>query len=65
MARARNGERQSLAFWCANRTCEMIRDGVLERSDALVALADVALSTGLPEKQVTEVMRRVERAVLA
>ena len=54
-----------MAFWCANRTCEMIRDGVLERSDALVALADVALSTGLPEKQVTEVMRRVERAVLA
>jgi hypothetical protein len=65
MAGARVGERQSLAFWCANRTCEMMRDGVLERYDALIALADVAISTGLPATQVDEVMRRVERAVLA
>ena len=65
MAGAKIGERQKLAFWCFNRTCEMIRDGDLLRDDALEALADVALSTGLPAKQVDEVMHRVERTVLA
>ena len=65
MAGAQQGERQSLAFWCANRTCEMIREGLLERIDALEALVDVALSTGLPAKQINEVMRRVERTLLA
>jgi hypothetical protein len=65
MAGAQPGEKQKLAFWCANRTCELIRDGLLDRHDALEALTDVALSTGLAPQRVLEVMRRVERTVLA
>lgn len=65
MARARQGERQSLTFWCAQRTCELIRDGRLHRADALGALTDVALSTGLPARQVNEVINRVAQTVLA
>jgi hypothetical protein len=65
MAGARQGERQCLAFWCANRTFELIRDGGLDHTDAVAALEDVALSTGLPARQVREVIQRVERAVLA
>jgi hypothetical protein len=52
MACAKIGERQKLAFWCFNRTCEMIREGLLDHTDALGALADVALSTGLAANQV-------------
>lgn len=62
MAQAKKGERQSLTFWCANRTCEMIRDGLLS-ADALIALEDVALSTGITLDRVVEVLRRVQRAV--
>jgi hypothetical protein len=65
MAAARQGERQCLAFWCANRTFELVRDGGLDHADAVAALQDVALSTGLHERQVREVIQRVERAVLA
>jgi hypothetical protein len=64
MAGAQQGERQSLAFWCANRTFEMIRDGMLDHADAIEALEQVALSTGLEPRQVQEVLRRVERTVL-
>lgn len=64
LAQAKPGERQSLTFWCANRTCELIRDGGLEHYDALAALADVARFTGLTPRQVDEVIRRVERTVL-
>jgi hypothetical protein len=65
MAGAKPGEKQTLAFWCANRTCELIRDGHLHREDALATLTDVALSTGLAPRRVAEVMRRVERTVLS
>jgi Bifunctional DNA primase/polymerase, N-terminal len=65
MASARQGERQCLAFWCANRTFELIRDGGLDHADAIAALEDVALSTGLHQRQVREVIQRVEKAVLA
>ena len=65
MAGAKPGERQALTFWCANRTCELIRQGRLRRDDALDALADVALSTGLAPRRVVEVMRRVEKTVLS
>jgi hypothetical protein len=65
MASARQGERQCLAFWCANRTFELIRDGGLDPTDAVAALEDVALSTGLHPRQVHEVIKRVEKAVLA
>jgi Bifunctional DNA primase/polymerase, N-terminal len=65
MASARQGERQCLAFWCANRTFELIRDGGLDHADAVAALEDVALSTGLHQRQVREVIQRVEKAVLA
>ena len=64
MAGARPGERQSLSFWCANRTFELIRDGALHPHDAVAALEQVALSTGLQPRQVREVLRRVERTVL-
>jgi hypothetical protein len=47
MAGARQGEKQCICFWCANRTFELIRDGLLDHADALAALEDVALSTGL------------------
>jgi Bifunctional DNA primase/polymerase, N-terminal len=63
MAQAKKGERQNLTFWCANRTCELIRDGLLS-PDALTALEDVALSTGIAPDRVAEVLRRVQRAVL-
>ena len=59
MALARPGERQSLTFWCANRTAELINEGRLERNDAIAALEDVALSTGLAPRRVNEVIRRV------
>jgi hypothetical protein len=65
MAGARPGERQALAFWCANRTCELILAGQLHREDALAVLATVAMTTGLAPRQVNEVMRRVERTVLS
>ena len=65
MAAAKPGERQALTFWCANRTCELIRQGRLRRDDALDALTDVALSTGLAPGRVAEVVRRVERALLS
>ena len=65
MAGAKPGEKQTLAFWCANRTCELIRDGHLHREDALATLTDVALSTGLAPRRVAEVVRRVERTVLS
>jgi hypothetical protein len=65
MASAKQGERQCLCFWCANRTFELIRDGALDHADAVAALADVALSTGLHSRQVEEVIRRVEKTVLA
>jgi hypothetical protein len=64
MATARNGERQRLTYWCANRVFEMIRDGELHH-DAADALAYVALNTGLAASRVREVMRRVERTVLS
>jgi hypothetical protein len=63
LAKAQPGEKQSLTFWCANRTAEMIRDGKLDH-DALAAIADVALFTGLAPRRVNEVIRRVERTVL-
>lgn len=65
MASAQPGERQALSFWCANRTFELIRDGALHPDDAVAALEQVALSTGLQPRQVREVLRRVERTVLA
>jgi hypothetical protein len=65
MASARPGVRQCLAFWCANRTFELIREGGLDHDDAIQALEQVALSTGLEPRQVHEVLRRVGRAVLA
>jgi hypothetical protein len=65
MASARPGERQSLTFWCANRTAEMIRDGKLLHYDAFAALADVARFTGLAPRQIDEVLRRIERTVLS
>jgi Bifunctional DNA primase/polymerase, N-terminal len=65
MAAARQGERQCLAFWCANRTFELIRDGGLDPADAVTALEDIALSTGLHPRQVREVIERVEKTVLA
>jgi hypothetical protein len=37
MACAKIGERQKLAFWCFNRTCDMIREGLLDHTDALTA----------------------------
>jgi hypothetical protein len=64
LAAAQPGEKQSLTFWCANRTAELIRDGFLDR-DALSALEDVALATGLAPRRVNEVIRRVERTVLS
>jgi hypothetical protein len=64
MAAAKNGERQRLTYWCANRVYEMIRDGSLH-PDAAVALTEVALSTGITARRVQEVMRRVERTVLS
>jgi hypothetical protein len=63
LASAQPGEKQSLTFWCANRAAELIRDGKLEH-DALAAVADVALFTGLAPRRVNEVIRRVERTVL-
>jgi hypothetical protein len=63
LAAARPGEKQSLTFWCANRAAEMIRDGKIDH-DALAAVADVALFTGLAPRRVNEVIRRVERTVL-
>jgi hypothetical protein len=63
LASAQPGEKQRLTFWCANRAAEMIRDGKLER-DALAAVADVALFTGLAPRRVHEVIRRIERTVL-
>jgi hypothetical protein len=65
MAQARQGERQCVCFWCANRTFEMIRDGDLAHADAVAALEDVAISAGLSSQRVAEVLRRVERTVLA
>ena len=63
LAAAQPGEKQSLTFWCANRAAEMIRDGKIDH-DALAAVADVALFTGLAPRRVNEVIRRVERTVL-
>jgi hypothetical protein len=64
MASARQGERQCLTFWCANRTFELIREGALVHGDAVEALEQVALSTGLKPRQVREVIQRVGRTVL-
>jgi hypothetical protein len=65
MAGARQGERQCVCFWCANRTFELIRDGGLDHADAVAALEDVAVSAGLSLRRVSEVIQRVEKAVLA
>jgi Bifunctional DNA primase/polymerase, N-terminal len=65
MASSRQGERQSVCFWCANRTFELIRDGGLDHADAVATLVDVAATAGLSPHRVNEVIRRVEKAVLA
>jgi hypothetical protein len=65
MANAQPGEKQCICFWCANRTFELIRDGSLDHADAVAAFEGVALSTGLAPRRVAEVLRRVERTVLA
>jgi hypothetical protein len=64
MAGARQGERQCVCFWCANRTFELIRDGGLDHADAVAALEDVAVTAGLHPRRVHEVIQRVEKAVL-
>jgi Bifunctional DNA primase/polymerase, N-terminal len=63
MARARNGERQCICFWSANRIGEMVAAGLLT-AEAFDALGDVAVDAGLAAHRVADVLRRVQRTVL-
>jgi hypothetical protein len=63
VSRARQGERNSMLYWAANRLHEMILDRELDRSEAeraLAGLVGVARSTGLP---ISEIQRTIASAM--
>jgi hypothetical protein len=64
MAQSQDGERQNICWWCANRIAEMVRSGSLS-PEALDALADVAENAGLASRRVADVLKRVQKNVLA
>jgi hypothetical protein len=48
VAGAREGERNSLTFWCACRVGEMVASGLLGAATAIAIIAEAATRAGLP-----------------
>jgi len=61
VAGAREGERNSLTFWCACRAGEMVAAGVLSATTAIAVIAEAATRSGLPR---TEAERTAKSGVM-
>src|SRR5262245_43396716 len=48
---AREGERNAIVFWAANRLAEMAHAGDISRDQAIELVIDAAKHTGLPERE--------------
>jgi hypothetical protein len=60
-AKAREGERNSLTFWCACRAGEMVAAGQLGATEAITIIAEAATRSGLPR---AEAERTVKSGVM-
>ena len=56
-AGAREGERNSLTFWCACRAGEMAASGLLNAGTAIAVIADAATRAGLPRAEAERTAR--------
>jgi hypothetical protein len=57
VAGAREGERNSLTFWCACRAGEMVAAGVLSATTAIAVIAEAATRSGLPRTEAERTAR--------
>jgi hypothetical protein len=57
VAGAREGERNSLTFWCACRAGEMVASGLLSAASAIAVIAEAATRSGLPRKEAERTAR--------
>ena len=57
VAGAREGERNSLTFWCSCRAGEMVASGLLSASTAIAVIAEAATRSGLPRKEAERTVR--------
>ena len=57
VAGAREGERNSLTFWCACRAGEMVADGQLSATTAIAVIAEAATRSGLPRAEAERTAR--------
>jgi hypothetical protein len=61
---AREGERNSILFWCANRVCDMAREGEIDTpatSRALYSLVTAAFQRGLSAKEIQSTVNSATR----
>jgi Bifunctional DNA primase/polymerase, N-terminal len=56
-AGAREGERNSLCFWCACRAGEMVASGLLSAAAAVAVIAEAATRSGLSRKEAERTAR--------
>jgi hypothetical protein len=57
VAAAREGERNSLTFWCACRAGEMAASGLLNAGTAIAVIAEAATRAGLPRAEAERTAR--------
>jgi hypothetical protein len=57
VAGAREGERNSLTFWCACRAGEMAASGLLNAGTAIAVIAEAATRSGLPRAEAERTAR--------
>jgi len=57
VAGAREGERNSLTFWCACRAGEMVASGLLSAGAAIAVIAEAATRSGLSRKEAERTAR--------
>jgi hypothetical protein len=57
VAGAREGERNSLTFWCACRAGELVASGLLGANAAIDIIAEAATRAGLPRSEAERTAR--------
>jgi hypothetical protein len=63
-ASAPEGERNAVTFWSACRLAEMVKEGAIDRNEAISLLTEAASRTGLSQHEILKTAQSAFRSVL-